>query len=59
MFEFSSVCYKCKFIVYDSFCDGYCSNKKRKTETQENTLVITDNGCKITNCKYFKEGSNN
>lgn len=57
MFKFSSICYKCKFIVYDSFCDGYCNNSERK-KVKENALVITDNGCKVASCKYFEEGSN-
>lgn len=40
------LCYKCKNVGYDCFCNGYCKLTKEK--------VITDAGCSISQCSDYE-----
>lgn len=51
------LCYYCKYLRFDSCMDGYCSNKERE-KLIPNRLVLTDKGCSVAICTYFRKKGN-
>lgn len=50
------LCYDCKYLSYDSCCNGYCGNFARRKQNICN-LVVDDRGCLIQSCDFFHDKS--